>query len=60
DIMDRVLGHRPASQAPVLIDTSADKNSNSDDELDSDDFQSSLLPQNLRSLMMKLQQRIRH
>ena len=40
--MDRVLGKRPASQAPVLIDTSADKNSNSDDELDSDDFQSSL------------------
>ncbi len=40
DVMDRVLGHRPVSQYPVLIDTSADKNSYSDDELDSDDFQS--------------------
>ena len=32
---------RPATQTPVLIDTSADKNNNGDDKLDSDDFQSS-------------------
>ena len=31
DVMDRILGHRPASQAPVVIDTSRYCDDNSDD-----------------------------